>query len=116
MHQDEQLCPPQGALSEFMQLKAPVSCLLFPPLLFVDRTIRRKDACYFCFLYCRSGSAYNKRMEKKTILLLKKNPCPDCSFCQCCSETRCSLCRSLDCPSSNKAKKKKEHVPLFRKF
>ncbi|MBI5634568.1 MAG: hypothetical protein HZA15_13950 [Nitrospirae bacterium] len=56
-------------------------------------------------------------MEKKPILLLqKKNPCPDCDFCQGCSETRCSLCKSLDCPSSKKAKKKKEHVPLFRKF
>jgi len=55
-------------------------------------------------------------MEKKTLLLLKKNPCPDCSFCQCCSETRCSLCKSLDCPSTKKTKKKKAHVPLFRKF
>jgi len=55
-------------------------------------------------------------MEKKPFELLKKNPCPDCNFCQCCSETRCSLCKSLDCPSSKKPKKKKEHVPLFRKF
>jgi hypothetical protein len=55
-------------------------------------------------------------MEKKP--LHRKNPCPDCTFCQCCSETRCSLCRSLDCPSprDKKPKKKKEHVPLFRKF
>jgi len=24
----------------------------------------------------------------------KKHPCPDCSFCQSCSETRCLTCRS----------------------
>jgi hypothetical protein len=53
-------------------------------------------------------------MEKKPVL--KKNPCPDCNFCQCCSETRCSLCKSVDCPSKTKVKKKKEHIPLFRKF
>jgi len=55
-----------------------------------------------------------KNMEKKPVT--KKNPCPDCSFCQCCSETRCRLCKSVDCPSSKKLKKKKEHIPLFRKF
>jgi hypothetical protein len=58
--------------------------------------------------------AYNNKMEKKAVP--KKNPCPDCSFCQCCSETRCRLCRSVDCPLPKKPKKKKEHVPLFRKF
>lgn len=53
-------------------------------------------------------------MEKKNEL--KKNPCPDCSFCQYCSETRCSLCRSVDCKKDKKTCKLKVHKPLFRAY
>ncbi|MBI5102502.1 MAG: hypothetical protein HZB33_11805 [Nitrospirae bacterium] len=55
------------------------------------------------------------------IKLLKKNPCPDCAFCQYCSETRCSMCLPKN-PSKKirsdrpKNDKPKEHKPLFRKF
>ncbi len=24
----------------------------------------------------------------------KKNPCPDCAFCQLCSESRCNVCKN----------------------
>jgi hypothetical protein len=34
----------------------------------------------------------------------KKNPCPDCTFCQCCSENRCAICR----PSGKKKEKKEK--------
>jgi len=27
----------------------------------------------------------------------KKHPCPDCRFCQWCSDERCSLCLRKDC-------------------
>lgn len=46
----------------------------------------------------------------------KKNPCPDCSFCQVCSETRCSLCKQPHACKKKEKKAKKEHQPLFRKF
>lgn len=44
----------------------------------------------------------------------KKHPCPDCSFCQWCSDDRCRLCRETGC------KKKKlslqEQIELFEKL
>lgn len=51
--------------------------------------------------------------EKK--MVLKKHPCPDCSFCQHCSETRCAMCK----PSPKKkgaGGKTKKHIPLFRSY
>ncbi len=48
---------------------------------------------------------------------LKKNPCPDCTFCQYCSKTRCSMC--LPKPGARKGKKegkKKTDKPLFRAY
>jgi len=53
----------------------------------------------------------NKAQDKD----LKKYPCPDCEFCQWCSNDRCHLCR----PSSGKKcrkKKKKGHQPLFQSY
>ncbi|MDA8077663.1 MAG: hypothetical protein M0Z79_01875 [Nitrospiraceae bacterium] len=52
-------------------------------------------------------------MEPKVVL--KKHPCPDCSFCQYCSNTRCNICRQ---PAGKKPKEKKSkvHKPLFRKY
>jgi hypothetical protein len=50
-------------------------------------------------------------------LVLKKNPCPDCSFCQCCSDTRCAMCRKTSCDSKKDAMRKgKPHKPLFRAY
>ncbi|MBF0328792.1 MAG: hypothetical protein HQL10_06515 [Nitrospirae bacterium] len=57
--------------------------------------------------------SYNYLMDKKSTD--KKNPCPDCEFCQFCSDTRCGMCR----PSPKKKKKdccKKEDKPLFRTY
>jgi hypothetical protein len=51
------------------------------------------------------------------IKILKKNPCPDCTFCQYCSKTRCSMCLPKDCGSKEKKDKKgKTHKPLFRPY
>jgi hypothetical protein len=50
-------------------------------------------------------------------IVLKKNPCPDCSFCQYCSKTRCSMCLPKNCGKKKKAvKEKKVHKPLFRPY
>ena len=50
------------------------------------------------------------------IILLKKNPCPDCSFCQYCSETRCSMCKHIKDKTKGKNTKAKPHKPLFRSY
>jgi len=47
---------------------------------------------------------------------IKKHACPDCDFCQCCSESRCALCRSTCALKGKKDKKPKTHKPLFLKF
>lgn len=47
---------------------------------------------------------------------LKKNPCPDCTFCQFCCESRCNLCRSPHRKKEEKDKKPKIHKPLFLKY
>lgn len=52
-------------------------------------------------------------MEKKTP---QKNPCPDCTFCQFCSDARCNMCRSPLHKKGGKEKKPKIHKPLFLKF
>lgn len=64
---------------------------------------------------------YTKKMdgypgEKKNAL--KKNPCPDCDFCQCCSDTRCRVCRQAAGKKCKKdiGSKGKVHKPLFRSF
>ncbi|MBI4710276.1 MAG: hypothetical protein HY759_04140 [Nitrospirae bacterium] len=44
----------------------------------------------------------------------KKHPCPDCNFCQWCSDERCNMCRHR--PKASKKHKKKKHKPLFSKF
>ncbi|MGE5300750.1 MAG: hypothetical protein ACM3MB_07275 [Acidobacteriota bacterium] len=55
-------------------------------------------------------------MEKK-IMVLRKNACPDCSFCQCCSPTRCSICLPKDGEKQKDKKPKvKVHKPLFRPY
>lgn len=46
----------------------------------------------------------------------KKNPCPDCTFCQCCSETRCSMCRPTRKKKAKKCDTPKVHKPLFRPY
>ncbi|HTZ17180.1 MAG TPA: hypothetical protein VMB78_01940 [Dissulfurispiraceae bacterium] len=47
----------------------------------------------------------------------KKHSCPDCRFCQCCSESRCNMCRpSCKGKKDKKDKKEKVHRPLFQKF
>ncbi|MFZ5906363.1 MAG: hypothetical protein ACOYVJ_02995 [Nitrospirota bacterium] len=52
-------------------------------------------------------------MEKKTA---HKNPCPDCTFCQYCPNTRCNMCRAPQNKKRVKEKKPKTHKPLFLKF
>ncbi|MDA8083998.1 MAG: hypothetical protein M0024_10110 [Nitrospiraceae bacterium] len=48
---------------------------------------------------------------------LKKNPCPDCSFCQYCSKTRCSMCRTKPAKKEDeKSDRPKTHKPLFRPY
>jgi len=32
----------------------------------------------------------------------KKHPCPDCHFCQWCSDDRCRLCLGQGCPARKK--------------
>ncbi|MDA8105038.1 MAG: hypothetical protein M0Z71_06605 [Nitrospiraceae bacterium] len=55
-------------------------------------------------------------MEKK-IVVLRKNACPDCSFCQCCSETRCSMCLPKAGGKQKENKPEvKVHKPLFRPY
>lgn len=49
-------------------------------------------------------------------MILKKNPCPDCHFCQYCSETRCGLCKHNGCAKKKKEKSPKPHRPLFRSY
>ncbi|MDH4233023.1 MAG: hypothetical protein OEW04_13465 [Nitrospirota bacterium] len=49
------------------------------------------------------------------IILLKKNPCTDCNFCQFCSETRCGMCRQAPVKKKKKTKGK-NHKPLFRPY
>ena len=51
--------------------------------------------------------------EKKTE---KKNPCPDCQFCQYCSDNRCAMCRPKAKDKEGKGKPKKPHQPLFRMY
>jgi len=46
------------------------------------------------------------------IKLIRKNPCPDCNFCQWCSDERCNICRH----PVKKGEKKKPHKPLFLKY
>jgi len=44
----------------------------------------------------------------------KKHPCPDCSFCQFCSETRCRACR---CKNKKKCKMSTlEQIALFEEI
>ena len=50
------------------------------------------------------------------IKLLKKNPCPDCSFCQYCSKTRCSMCLPKGPKKEKKTVGVKSDKPLFRSF
>lgn len=50
------------------------------------------------------------------IILLKKNSCPDCRFCQYCSETRCSMCKHIKDKTKEKNTKAKPHKPLFRPY
>lgn len=48
----------------------------------------------------------------------KKHPCPDCSFCQFCAETRCLACRSeRNCGKGATCKKLslREQVLLYEK-
>ena len=55
-------------------------------------------------------------MEKK-IMVLRKNACPDCSLCQCCSPTRCSICLPKGGEKQkDKKPKAKIHKPLFRPY
>ncbi len=54
-------------------------------------------------------------MDRK-IIILKKNPCPDCTFCQYCSETRCNMCKHTGNKRPEKEKKGKVHKPLFRPY
>jgi hypothetical protein len=39
----------------------------------------------------------------------KKHPCPDCSFCQFCSDSRCSMCLGTGC--KKKCDRKTESNP-----
>jgi hypothetical protein len=39
----------------------------------------------------------------------KKHPCRDCFDCQCCSDDRCSLCRSAECGQGREANS--NHAP-----
>lgn len=52
-------------------------------------------------------------MEKKTP---QKNPCPDCTFCQQCSDSRCNMCVPQHGKKKCQHKKPKVHKPLFLKF
>jgi len=53
-------------------------------------------------------------MKKNKKAKSKKHPCPECNFCQWCSDERCGICR----PSGKKLKKNKQkkHKPLFTRF
>jgi len=44
----------------------------------------------------------------------KKHPCPDCNFCQFCSETRCNACRGKG--SIAKKMTIREQIELFEKL
>ena len=44
----------------------------------------------------------------------KKHPCPDCTFCQFCSEIRCNACRGKG--SIAKKLTIKEQIELFEKL
>jgi hypothetical protein len=44
---------------------------------------------------------------------LKKNPCPDCDFCQWCNDSKCGLCRPT---GKDPMAKKKPHRPMFLKY
>lgn len=57
---------------------------------------------------------YTIYMDKKAVL--KKNPCPDCTFCQYCSKTRCSMCLPKGCKKPKKENSNKIHIPLFRPY
>lgn len=49
----------------------------------------------------------------------KKHPCPDCSFCQFCAETRCAACRSEKNRKGGKTCRKlslQEQVLLYEKL
>lgn len=61
--------------------------------------------------YTKENSVVNK-------IVLKKNPCPDCTFCQYCSNTRCSMCLPRERKKDKEEKKRKEkvHIPLFRRY
>ncbi|MGQ9484170.1 MAG: hypothetical protein ACUVSA_04085 [Desulfosoma sp.] len=55
-----------------------------------------KDSGETTFFIERCGMArvYAPARPRKTP---KKNPCPDCHFCQQCSEARCQACRRTAC-------------------
>lgn len=49
----------------------------------------------------------------------KKHPCPDCHFCQLCSDVRCQSCRKSHCgPPSMKAANRsvREQIALFEQI
>lgn len=46
--------------------------------------------------------------------VVKKHPCPDCHFCQFCSETRCNACRGKG--SVVKKMSLQEQIDLFNKL
>ncbi|HEX8949413.1 MAG TPA: YwbE family protein [Dissulfurispiraceae bacterium] len=52
--------------------------------------------------------------EERKGLQERKHSCPDCTFCQFCSDARCGMCRPDR--HGGKDKKKKEHKPLFRNY
>lgn len=44
----------------------------------------------------------------------KKHPCPDCGFCQWCSDDRCRLCREVRC--CRKQLSVQEQIELFERI
>ncbi|MDX9714043.1 MAG: hypothetical protein RBT37_01295 [Dissulfurispiraceae bacterium] len=51
-------------------------------------------------------------IQKKPDPAPKKHPCPDCEFCQWCSDERCSMCRPKP-KKDKKSKSIKTDIPLF---
>ncbi|UPU34505.1 hypothetical protein M1B72_13720 [Geomonas paludis] len=49
--------------------------------------------------------------EKEDSHNCKKHPCPDCSFCQWCSDDRCRMCRGKHC--SRKKLSSAEQIALY---
>ncbi|MBJ6751318.1 hypothetical protein [Geomonas anaerohicana] len=49
--------------------------------------------------------------EKKDSRNCKKHPCPDCSFCQWCSDDRCRMCLGKHC--SKKKLSSAEQIALY---